>query len=159
MVLTSVMCVLKADQIMPRRRSGQNLASDQKFYTIARGNRDARSEPRDMPVPPMVPRSSTDHSLHFHSHTSPNHLAHSPPLSAYAPLNAPGAVSPAHSWGKGSEPVNNMPLYACEAREEKGYVIQSRHTVYRGPMFQRPPRRASSNVGNIPTPDLRESSV
>lgn len=149
--------MIAGDQIQPRRRSGQTtLTSDQKFYTIARGNRDSRSEPRDMP--PMVPRSSTDHSLHFHSRASPIHLAHSPHLSAYTPLNAPGpGTSPA--WGKGVEPVNNVPLYASEAREEEAYVGTGRHTVYRGPMFQRPARRASSNVGALPTPDLRESSV
>lgn len=155
-----------------RRRKSQNM-SDQKYATIARGNRDARSEPRESIAPPMVPRSSTDHNIHFnnYSHSSPSHPGHhSPRYSAgYSPISERGSISsggsgnfPRPQWepsSGGEEPLGNLPLYAREARAPPPYSLnrENRHVIYRGPMFQH--SRPKKGSGDISAPSLRESSV
>lgn len=158
---------IEGEQIVRRRRT-QNV-SDLKFATIARGNRDARSEPREIITPPMVPRSSTDHSIHFSSYSqaSPSHMAHpsSRYSTGYSPLSDRGSLSSGSSGhyprpelkpnGGGKDSPSNVPLYARDERDSQySLTKENRCQIYRGPMFQRPKKS-----GDISAPSLRESSV
>lgn len=146
---------------------------DQKFATIARCNRDARSEPRESIASPMVPRSSTDHNIHFnnYSHSSPSHsVHHSPRYSAgYSPISERASMSSGTSGNfprpqrepssSGQESGGNLPGYAREVRDPPPYTMtrENRHLIYRGPMFQH--SRPKKGSGDISAPSLRESSV
>ncbi|XP_076448871.1 uncharacterized protein LOC143285455 [Babylonia areolata] len=157
---------IEGEQIVRRRRT-QNVP-DHKFATIARGNRDARSEPREIIAPPMVPRSSTDHSIHFSSYSqaSPSHMAHpsSRYSTGYSPLSDRGSVSSSSSGhyprpelkpSAGGKDSPSLPLYARDERDTQySLTRENRHQIYRGPMFQRPKKS-----GDISAPSLRESSV
>ncbi|KAK7506620.1 hypothetical protein BaRGS_00002095 [Batillaria attramentaria] len=162
---------IPGEQVQGRRRS-QNLA-DQKFATIARGNRDARSEPRDPIAPPMVPRSATDHNIKFSSYGnySPSHLSQQAQRSlAVGSRYSPQSDRTSFSSGSGGYPrsewdrdhrypaerdsVPVAPLYA--SRDQSSSVRENRTHIYRGPMFQlhRPRKTNESDA-----PSLRESSV
>ena len=153
-----------------RRRRSQNM-SDHKFATIARGNRDARSEPREIVAPPMVPRSSTDHSIHFNNYgqPSPSHVVHHSPRysTGYSPLTDRSSVSSGLSghysrpeWTPSSssqDSPSNVPLYARQ-EEDSQYSLsrENRHQIYRGPLFQ---HNRPKKTNDISAPSLRESSV
>ena len=169
--LFSFLSGFAGEDVIRRRKRSQNL-TDQKYATIARGNRDARSEPREIVAPPMVPRSSTDHNIHFNNYgqASPSHSVthHSPRYSAgYSPLSERGSLS---SGGSGQLPrtqqspsspesLGKLPQYARDARDPPPYSLtrENRHMTYRGPVFQH--TRPKKGSGDISAPCLRESSV
>ncbi|KAK7113174.1 hypothetical protein V1264_012513 [Littorina saxatilis] len=164
-----------------RRRKSQNLG-DHKFATIG-PCRDARSEPRDVMAAPMVPRSSTDHSIHFsgYGRSSPSHVLRQSPrhstgyssLTDRTSLSSGGSPaysrtqwdrdSPTHSrtqWDRASpthDAIGNVPLYARENRDPNLFSANKGHGIYRGPMFQH--SRPKKGTGDIAPPSLRESSV
>lgn len=143
---------------------------DQKFATIARGNRDMRSERREPIAPPMVPRSSTDYNILYHSNlTSPSlalssaqrysgHSGFSPPadrLSMSSSSGSYGKSSLEDRYGIERSVVLSGPQYAI--REPTMVVRENRSQIYRGPMFQH--SRPKKAADDITAPHLRESSV
>lgn len=149
-----------------RRRRSHHL-DQQKFATIARGNRDARSEPRDVIVPPMVPRSATDHNIQFanRNFSSPTHLSQQTqrslvPVTRHSPQSDRTSFSGGRSeWDRiissERDSVQSAPLYTV--RDHSNSMRVARPPIYRGPMFQaRRPRKSNEAEA---APSLRESSV
>lgn len=155
---------------LERRRQSRHLSDQYKFATIARGNRDTRSEPRDPIPPPMVPRSATDHNIQFNNFTnlSPSHLAQQTqrslaPASRYSPQSDRMSYSsgssgyPRSEWDRfpaERDAVPGAPLYA--SARDQAMMRENRTHIYRGPLFQHHRPKKSSGAE---APSLRESSV